>query len=126
MSLRVSSSNNGHRFSAASQRTIQAIGWQGRLNDCADEAEVLGLVKDHIAQLSLDELSQLPDSLRPPRLVDADDVSSYAFLLAREHQLGENCEVLEKLAGFITNAARRLSQVLFRSRNSRAGDHKAA
>lgn len=119
-------SNPVRRLGLEARRTFESLGWQGLLNRASGESEVLGVVKDYIARLSLEELVQLPNYLMPPRLVDADDVSSYAFLLARQQQLGETSEVLDKLAGFVTNAAQRLSRLLFRSRRSRSGDMKAA
>ncbi len=119
-------SNPVRRFGPGEQRASESLGWQGLLSEARGESEVLGVVKDYVALLSREELLQLPKHLLPPRLVDADDLSLYALQLARQHQLGESTVVLEKLANFVTDAAQRLSQVLFRSRNSRAGDQKAA
>ncbi len=124
MSLPYSHANPRRRYGAQTRHPFDGLGWLGRLSEAQEESEVLGVVKDHFAQFSPLELAHLPKHLLPPRLVDADDVSSYAFLLARQQRLGESSQVLDKLAGFVTNAAHRLSKVLFRPRNSRAADAK--
>lgn len=124
MSLPFSSSNPVPRYDDAEARlALSGIGWQGRLNEATDELEVLGVVKDHIARLSPEELARLPATLRPPRLVDADDVSAYALLLARQQHLGETSEVLDKLARFATNASLRLSQILARATEIRSEEN---
>ena len=95
-------------------RQAPGIGWEGTLAEAGTASEVVGVVKDYLAQWTPEEVALLPGPCRPGRIVDAEDVSRFAVELARAH-----CEVtadspplLEKLNQFFSAAAARLPQVL--------------
>ncbi|HXF77679.1 MAG TPA: hypothetical protein VN598_02365 [Usitatibacter sp.] len=105
--------------SPATGRKLRSVGWQGQL-DKADRPEaVLVVARDYLAQVSPEEIAQLPEDCRPTRLVDADDVATYAFDLARRQSSPDSSDVLHKLAAFFADASNRLSQLLT------APDHEA-
>jgi hypothetical protein len=91
---------------------LRALGWQGQLEHADRPEAVLSLARDYFAQISPEEVAQLPEDCRPVRLVDADDVANYAFELARHQAAGDGPEVLQKLATFFADASIRLSQLL--------------
>lgn len=96
---------------------LTAIGWQGRLNEASTPHEVISVVRDYLALWTPAEIGQLPESCRPGKFVDAEDVSRYAVKLAREQIEGSSAPpaLLQKLSGFFTNASLRLSQILARA-----------
>jgi len=57
--------------------------WQDRLNLAKSEAEVVSVVRDFAAQLSPQDISRLPPECRPPKFMDAEDVTSYSVTLMR-------------------------------------------
>ena len=94
------------------ERRLRSIGWQGQL-DHADRPEgVLAVARDYLAQVSPEEIAQLPEDCRPSRLVDADDVAAYAFELARRQSSPDSPEILHKLAAFFSDASARLSKIM--------------
>ena len=94
------------------ERRLRSLGWQGQL-DHADRPEaVLAVARDYLAQISPEEVAQLPEECRPRRLVDGDDVASYALELARHQASADGPEVLQKMAAFFADASLRLSQIL--------------
>ncbi len=94
-------------------QNLRSVGWQGQLEQADHEQAVLSVARDFLAQISPEEISSLPLDCRPGRLVDADDVSQYAFTLAQALMHGgPEPEVLHKLSAFFADAATRLSQIL--------------
>lgn len=91
------------------------MGWQGQL-DRADRPEaVVAVARDYLAQVSPEEVAQLPEACRPTRLVDADDVATYALELARHQASSDGPQVLHKMAAFFADASMRLSRILAES-----------
>lgn len=100
------------------------IGWEDRLDVATTEPEVIALARDFLASFTPGEIGRLPESCRPRKLIDADDVTSYAFELA-----WRNCEdgdVIERFARFFSQASRRLSQILARAADSQDGQRRSA
>jgi hypothetical protein len=94
---------------------MTTIDWENRLATATTEPEVVTLAKDFLASFTPGEIARLPESCRPRKLFDADDVTNYAFDLA-----WQNCEdgdVIERFARFFSQASRRLSQILARADN---------
>ncbi len=91
-----------------------AISWQDRLDDAFTEAEVVGVVRDYVARLSLAEIELLPERCRPGRIHGAEDLSEYALELARTEGSDENAERVRRLSAFLSSATMRLSRVLGR------------
>ena len=94
------------------ERKLRSLGWQGQLDQADRPEAVLAIARDYLAQVSPEEVAQLPEDCRPGRLVDADDVATYAFELARRQSSADAPEVLHKLAAFFSDASKRLSQIL--------------
>ena len=103
-----------HESSFRSERSVRALGWQAQLDEARYPYEVLAIARDFLAQVSPEEIAQLPTECRPDRLVDEDDVSGYALTLARAQSLtdsGSEPEVLHKLCAFFADASTRLSHI---------------
>jgi hypothetical protein len=94
------------------ERRLRSLGWQGQLDHADRPESVLAVARDYLAQVSPEEIAQLPQECRPQRLVDADDVAEYALQLARRQASPDAPEILHKLAAFFTDASTRLSQIL--------------
>ena len=96
------------------QTELSSIGWQGRLNECLDEHDVVQTVRDYLARLEPEEIASLPEPCRPGRFVDAEDVGNYALQLART-QCDSGEALVGKLAAFMTSASLRLAQIMARA-----------
>lgn len=92
------------------RRDLASVGWEGRLDECADAHDVVQAVKDYLARWTPEEIAELPEQCRPGKLVDGDDVSVYALNLARAQCSGTSIEI-DKLSAFMTSAAARLAQL---------------
>ena len=90
------------------------VSWHGRLSSAASEAEVLDVVRDFMATVSSYDIARLPEPCRPRKMVDASDITNYAFVIVRHHcDDGEGtARVAHKLASFFSSASIRLSQLL--------------
>lgn len=90
------------------------LSWQDRLDGAMTEAEVLAIAREFLATVTPYEIARLPEGLRPERIGDANDITSYAFELVRgdfdDGQGGQR--VLHRLAHFFSRASIRLSQIL--------------
>jgi hypothetical protein len=103
---------------------MTTIDWENRLGAATTEPEVVALAKDFLASFTPGEIARLPESCRPRKLFDADDVTNYAFELA-----WRNCEdggVIERFARFFSQASRRLSQILARANDNQDGERRSA
>lgn len=92
----------------------KTVTWQGRLNGSTSEDEVVGVARDFVAQFDHADVARLPAECRPCKLVDANDVSNYAFTLV-QHCTGGDTEgavLVEKLAAFFSHASIRLARIL--------------
>ena len=92
--------------------------WQVRLLGAHTAEEVLWVVKDFIAGWSPEEIRCLPRDCRPGKVRDAEDVGLYAFQLVNaQFESSVEQAQLDRMAGFMTAAASRLSQLLATSAN---------
>ncbi|MGZ5037813.1 MAG: hypothetical protein ACXWG1_12935 [Usitatibacter sp.] len=90
------------------------VTWQGRLEAAEEEREIVSIAREFLAQFTPEEIHRLPVQCRPRKLMDANDVTSYAFELVR-HECGDDADTLalvHKLASFFSEASIRLSQLL--------------
>jgi hypothetical protein len=89
--------------------------WRNLIRATNREEEVLELVRDHMARWTPEEIAQLPEDCRPPRIRDAEDISRWAFELASTHcaagATGQDDNHLERMLEFVTQAAVRLSEL---------------
>jgi hypothetical protein len=102
-----------HQFHPREQLPM-TVSWQGRLDSAATEAEVVGVVRDFMATVSPYEIARLPEHCRPRKMVDANDITNYAFLIVRHHcDDGEGtARIAHKLASFFTSASIRLAHIM--------------
>ena len=101
----------------------QPLTWQERLDGATTEVEVVEVVRDYLATLGPEEVAALPQALRPAKIVDANDVTTYAFDLVREecHDHGMQ-NVVQRLAHMMSNASIRLSEIMVVEHTPVAGD----
>ena len=99
------------------------VSWQQKLDLACDEAEVLAIAREFLAMLTPYEIDKLPRPCQPPlKLVDRDDVASYAYDLVRHdcEDGPETAELVHKLAHFFSHATMRIAQVTSRTQLARA------
>lgn len=87
--------------------------WQERLDTAATELEVVGVARDYLATLAPAEIASLPEALRPGKIVDANDITTYAFDLVRQECHDEGVQhLVQRLAHIMSRASIRLSQIM--------------
>jgi hypothetical protein len=90
--------------------------WEHQLDLTKNEAEVIELAREYIAQLEHWEIILLPEVLRPRKIVDAVDISNYAFELVRYESDDDGlARLVHKLAAFFSHCSMHLSQLLRRT-----------
>lgn len=104
-----------HQFHPKAPHAMPAVTWHGRLESALSSEDIVGIARDFLAGFSPYEIAALPAPCKPPaKLVDADDVTAYAFELVRhdcEHDAA-SAELVHKLAAFFSDASIRLSQLM--------------
>lgn len=106
-----------HEYSPEVQNALSQLGWHGRLGEAETADEVVAIARDYLALWSPEELASISPDLRPAKLVDTDDVSSYALALVQA-QMGRGTPgeaVVHKLGNFFGSASLRITQLLRRS-----------
>lgn len=95
-------------------RQNTAIGsWEWRLEEACTPEAVVEVTRDFLALWSPEEIARLPEECRPAKLVDANDVTEYAFILVRRSCADDRMSDREllRMATFFTRASLRLSQI---------------
>jgi hypothetical protein len=94
---------------------MSAVTWQQLLAAASTPDEVIAAARDFLAAIDHNELARLPEVCKPGKLLDAHDVSSYAYDLVRHHCQDEQdaaiAETIHKLSAFFSQAAVRVSQL---------------
>ena len=103
--------------------------WQERFDGAASESDVVDVVRDYVATLTPEEFASLPAALRPHKIVDANDITTYAFDLVRQECHDEGIQhMVQRLAHILSRASIRLAQIMVNDREPgepaqrRAGD----
>jgi hypothetical protein len=93
---------------------LVAVSWSDRLDAARNENELLEVARDFLATFSPYDLARLPESMRPGRLVDANDVSELAFILLSRgaHDVKGSPRGLHRLRRFFTHASVRVSELM--------------
>ena len=87
--------------------------WQQQLKRATTEREVVMVTRDFIATFSPAELAVLPQELRPRKIVDAQDITTYGFDLVRaECEASDAKAALHRLGQFFSAASIRLSEIM--------------
>ena len=102
----------------------QPTSWHEQLKAASTEADVVAIARDYLATVTPDEIKWLPEHLRPHRLVDANDITTYAFELVR-FDCGDHDgmqRLVHRLAHFFSSASIRLSEIMVREHRDQAND----
>lgn len=98
---------------------IAALSWEQRIEVADSEAGVIELAREYVAQLEHWEIVLLPEALRPRKIVDAQDISNYAFDLVRHDAEDEaGARLVHKLAAFFSRCSMHLSQLATRTNDA--------
>src|SRR5947209_17003365 len=92
---------------------MTAITWQQLLASATTPDEVISAARNFVAGIDHVQLSKLPPACQPGKLLDVEDVNSFAYELIRHHcgENDENAQTVQQLSGFFSQAAVRLSQL---------------
>lgn len=89
--------------------------WRSYLGAACNEADIVKLTRDYVATWIPEDISRLPDECRPGRVRDGDDISTWAYQLARAHCSlafdDEQDALLMRMLAFISEAAMRVAEV---------------
>lgn len=90
-----------------------APSWQDRLRSAVTERDLVSVARDYLATFSIAEISSLPEPCRPGRIVSAQDVADYAYVVVRRHcDDGAGVEApIHRIAVFFANANARLGEI---------------
>lgn len=104
-----------HRFP---EKPSGPLTWNDRLRHAHSERDVVDVVRDYLATVTIGEIALLPESCRPRRLGSASEIAGYAFDLVR-HQIdaAEALPIYHKLIRFFADANTRLSELLSQKAN---------
>jgi hypothetical protein len=89
--------------------------WRGYLSAARNEEEIVKLTRDYVATWAPADISRLPTQCRPGRIGDGDDISHWAYDIARAHCSllcdDEQDKLLMRMLAFIGAAAVRVAEV---------------
>src|ERR1043165_8817653 len=96
--------------------------WQERFDRASTEAEVVEVVRDYVATLTPQEYGSLPVALRPGQIVDANDITTYAFDPGGRECHDEGIQhMVQRLAHIMSRASIRLSQIMVTEHGQASG-----
>jgi hypothetical protein len=91
------------------------LDWRRYLACAATEHEIVNLTREYAATWSPEEISRLPAEYRPGRVVDGEDISQWAYELARAHTSlrydDEQDALIMRMLAFMSEAAMRVAEV---------------
>ena len=91
------------------------LDWRRHLARAPTEHEIVNLTREYVATWSPEEISRLPADCRPGRIVDGEDISQWAYDLARAHTSlrydDEQDALLMRMLAFMSEASVRLAEV---------------
>jgi hypothetical protein len=90
-----------------------AATWKSRVENAASEAELLGVVRDFVADLTPKDLERLPPICRPIDFQHPQDIVSYAVILVGHHCDGDGAthRLVTRLTAFFSAASLRLGEI---------------
>ena len=91
-----------------------SVTWQDKLDDADNVHDIVEIARDFLATWDRHEIAALPETCRPGKIFDANDVTSYAFQLIQNDCATDSdvASLVHKMAAFFSNASVRLSQIL--------------
>ena len=89
--------------------------WRRHLVGAVNEHDIVNLTREFVAMWTPEDISRLPASCRPGRIRDGEDISQWAYELARAHTSlrydeDEDALIVRMLA-FMSEAAMRTAEV---------------
>jgi hypothetical protein len=94
-----------------------------RFQSAHDEREVVNVLRDALRHWEPEELARLPESCRPGKIRDGEDIANHAFILTTTRiESDESDEMLIQLETLFAHACRRISQVEGGGARGRGGD----
>jgi hypothetical protein len=106
--------------------TTMGLSWIERIDTATSTGEMMDIARVYLASLTTEEIASLPAKCRPRKLVDAADLSDYAFDLVRHTcDADEPSPLVLKLAAVMSHAATRSSEILAVA-NDESGDASSA
>ena len=91
-----------------------SVSWQDRLDDATSVHDVVEVARDYLATWDHHEIAALPEPCRPGKIVDENDITSYALLLVQnecEHNTPA-VALMQKMATFFSNASVRVTEII--------------
>lgn len=89
--------------------------WRRHLISAVNEHEIVRLTREFVATWLPEDISRLPAACRPGRIVDAQDISQWAYELARAHTslryADEVDGLIVRMLSFASEAAVRNAEV---------------
>jgi hypothetical protein len=89
--------------------------WRRRLVGAVTEHEIVNLTREFVATWMPEDISRLPASCRPGRIRDGEDISQWAYELARAHTSLRYDEyedgLIVRMLAFMSEAAMRTAAV---------------
>ena len=104
------------------------VTWQQKVESANSQMEIIQVARDFLAQLDPLEVALLPPQCAPRKLVDAEDVCSYAFDLVGHYcdRFDEAAKIVQRLAAFFTHASIRLSELAIRTNDEEDASRRSA
>ena len=89
--------------------------WYMQLDRAKTANEVVGVARDFLATWSPEDLALLPESCRPGRLRDEEDVEALHATLVEAYRqsraTGKELDALQRLTSFVVRASIRISEL---------------
>jgi len=100
--------------------------WKALLDDADNEAELVRVTRDYLATWTPQEMFALPEQCRPGQIKGAEDISFWAYELARIHCADTNdpgaAALVAKMMTFFSHASERLAKLLQARRAAEADE----
>jgi len=105
-----------------------SVSWQDRLNDASNVHDVIEITRDFLATWDRHEIAALPETCRPGKVFDANDVTWYSFqLMQADCTAGsQTAGLVHRMSGFFSNASARLAEILAVVKDHRDGETRSA
>ena len=91
------------------------LNWFRQIDDAADEAQLLAVIRHYFASWTPAELALLPQACRPGRIRTLDELDEMHALLVEEYRKstaeGDALGALQRLTSFVVRSAVRAAQL---------------
>ncbi len=102
-----------HPFHAKHDHHRSAMSWQRVLEAAQSEQELVQVSRDFIASFTPHEIDLLPPECRPSKLVDGEDLASYAYDLTVHRWDDDNAAaaLIESFTRFFADASEHIARL---------------